>query len=77
MYAIKTRSGGVFLKMKAMNGALWRARRDVRKPSVVAVCASARPTERAPPAGDLSAFEKSENSQFQKARRPRRRLSTP
>jgi hypothetical protein len=26
MYAIKTRSGGVFLRMKAMNGAARRAR---------------------------------------------------
>jgi hypothetical protein len=80
MYAIKTRSGGVYLRMKALNGTCGGAR---------ATAALGRSSEVAPPqrdacvcgaltrvwlclmsvrAGDLSAFEKDENSLFTKAR---------
>lgn len=130
MYAIKTRSGGVYLKMKAMNGAgrrgasRWAARgglglrllsafgcgsrrgrpsparpahphmprRAARaplnphpSPPLAAVCRRLHTASRVLAsrpalillilaAGDLSAFEKTDNTQFQKARPPTRRV---
>ena len=76
MYAIKTRSGGVYLKMKAMNGARARLacateyRAAALRLSHACVLALRRLTvrSRAPASGDLSAFERDENSAFQRER---------
>jgi hypothetical protein len=74
MYAIKTRSGGVYLKMRAMNGASCRRVRggagQAASASDAAWTRIRAPLTQFRGAGDLSAFEKTDNTQFQKVGRP-------